>query len=186
MKPVRPLRIIGNLAFIPLTKGYEAIIDAADAHLVDKWNWVVVLKKFNGKYAYRSIGPRGKQKTIYLHRVIMNASDGIEVDHIDFNGLNNRRNNLRLATHQQNLCNRSMSSTNKSGFRGVSWAKDRQKWRAQITVNCKMKYLGTFSSPEIAHAAYLEASKHLHGSFGASNIYRETWERATWQKKIEG
>ena len=185
MKTIRKIRIVGDVAYVALTKGYEAIISSADAHLVERHNWVVVIKKCNKIYAYRSIGPRGKQRTIYMHRVIMNAPDGYEVDHVNGDGLDNRRQNMRLVTHQQNLCNQLISSKNRSGFRGVSWDKNMKTWRAQITVHYKMKFLGLFESAESAHAAYVEASKMLHGQYG-SFPYRAARERAEIQQRLQG
>lgn len=164
---VKQLRIVGDVAYVPLSKGYEAIIDVEDAQFVGRFNWTVVVKKCNRIYAWRNIRRNGKQTTIYLHREVMNAQRGQEVDHIDGDGLNNRRVNLRITTHQQNLCNQLLRTTNKSGFKGVSWAKDRSKWRAQITVNYKMKYLGSFKTKEMAHAAYIKASMDMHCEFGS-------------------
>jgi hypothetical protein len=163
-KSIRQIRIEGNIAFIPLTKGYEAVIDAADVHLVEGWNWHADVKR-NTVYAGRS-GPRPEQRKIHLHRAIMGDPDGLEIDHIDGDGLNNRRANLRAATHGQNQRNRGAQSNNSSGFKGVSWDKPTGKWRAQIEVNGKNKHLGRYNTPEAAHAAYCKASDVLHGEFG--------------------
>src|ERR1043165_3940616 len=85
------------------------------------------------------------------------------VDHIDGNGLNNRRSNLRLATYAQSSMNRGRNIKNSSGYKGVD-LKD-GKWRAEIQVSRKKVYLGRFSTPEEAYAAYCEAAKKYHGEF---------------------
>jgi hypothetical protein len=87
------------------------------------------------------------------------------VDHINCNPLDNSFVNLRLATNAQNACNRGKPSTNSSGYKGVTWKKLKNKWSAQIMINCKKKNLGYFNTPEEAHAAYCKAAKELHGDF---------------------
>jgi len=88
------------------------------------------------------------------------------VDHVDGNGLDNRRSNLRLATASQNQCNQRRSSANSSGFKGVTWCRKGKRWKARIKVNKVLKHLGTFTSPEAAYAAYCAASERFHGEFG--------------------
>ncbi len=100
-----------------------------------------------------------------MHRQIMNAPKGIEVDHINSNGLDNRRSNLRLANRSENMRNICATSRNTSGFKGVTWHKAHSKWQAQITLNRKTYYLGLRETPAEAHALYCEASKKLHGEF---------------------
>ena len=102
---IRPIRIEGQVAYVPLTKGYEAVIDATDAPLVEGWNWRAMVKKHT-VYAVRGewLG-QGEWRTISIHRVILNPPDGLLVDHRDGNGLLNQRFNLRGATPSQNGCN---------------------------------------------------------------------------------
>lgn len=87
------------------------------------------------------------------------------IDHIDGDGLNNRIDNLREATHSENLRNRGATTKNTSGFKGVSWHKARRKWQAQIKTNGRKKHLGSFDTPEAAYAAYCAAAEDLHGDF---------------------
>lgn len=162
---VREIRIEGDIAFIPLTNGYEAIIDSADVPLVNKWNWSAKVEEHT-VYARRGISIKGKHHTIKLHRMILSVPDGIEVDHKDGNGLNNRRSNLRTATRSQNMCNKSIQRNCKSGVKGVCWEKNRNRWKAEIRFEGKKKYLGSFASKEEACAAYAEASKAIHGEYG--------------------
>jgi hypothetical protein len=168
IKAIRPIKIEGNTAYVTLTKGYEAVIDADDVHFVDGVNWCALVRK-NTVYAVRSApkDARGKRRAVFMHRVVMNAPDGMEVDHFDGNGLNNRRStNLRLATHQQNMYNQRIASNNTSGVKGVSWCKNRNEWRAKIKLNDKYKHLGYFTEKNLAAAAYARASAELHGEFG--------------------
>lgn len=165
-KSIREIRIEGNVAFITLTKGYEAVIDAVDVPLVDGFNWKSFVKKHT-VYAVRTerIG-HGKRRTVLLHRVIMGDPAGLQVDHRDGDGLNDRRFNLRNATRSQNLQNQRTGDNNTSGFKGVSWCKRDGKWRAHIRLDGKHHSLGYHDTPEAAHAAYCEASAFLHPDFG--------------------
>jgi hypothetical protein len=163
-KELRPIRIEGNVAYIPLTKGYEALIDAEDVPLVEGWNWFSVVRNYT-VYAARATKRQGKPVTIMLHRAILGASGRARVDHLSGNGLDNRRVNLRPATASENGWNRGRNSNNSSGFKGVWWAKHVGKWQALITAGGRREYLGLFDSPEAAHAAYSEAAKRLHGEF---------------------
>lgn len=168
MKKVRPIRIEGDVAYITLTKGYEAVIDVCDAPLVGQYNWNANVDG-GTVYAQRGAYADGVQKTTRMHRVLMGEPEGMEVDHRDGNGLNNRRSNLRIATKAQNQQNKGMAKRNSSGFKGVSWAKRERKWQAQIRLNNKNYTIGRYRTPEDAHAAYCEASTRLHGEFARHN-----------------
>tara|TARA_R110000787_G_scaffold42047_3_gene103398 strand:+ start:423 stop:920 length:498 start_codon:yes stop_codon:yes gene_type:complete len=157
----RPIRICGDVAYVPLTQGYEAIIDAADAPLVEGHNWNAH-KNGNTVYAKRRSGAG----VFLLHRVIMEAPCQLSVDHIDGDGLNNMRCNMRLATHAQNMKNRRINCNSTSGFKGIYFNKQSGKWMARIRFNEKSNYLGLFALPEEAYAAYCAASKKYHGEFG--------------------
>lgn len=165
----RPVRIEGNVAFVILTMGYEAIIDVEDVPLVAGYNWCAVVRP-RSVYAASTLRRDGKQRIILMHRAIMGGPDGIEVDHINGDGLDNRKrdktNNLRLATKSQNQCNSRNRADNTSGRKGVSWHKQRGKWAAQIALDGKKQHLGLFETIEQAAIAYAEASARLHGKFG--------------------
>jgi hypothetical protein len=163
-RQVRPIRIEGNIAYVPLTKGYEAVIDAADVALVEAHNWCASVDA-NTVYAQRKDCSGPKKRTVWLHRAIMGEPSGLKVDHKDGNGLNNRRYNLREATHAENMRNRRTNENNTSGFKGVYLNKQSEKWCAQIKLNGKNRQLGRFDTPEEAHAAYATASAKLHGEF---------------------
>lgn len=163
MYVLRPIRIEGDVAFVPLTRGYEAVIDAADVPLVEGRNWCALVCKNGIVYAQHG----ARQGKGLMHRVIVGeACEGLTVDHRDHNGLNNRRFNLRPATVAQNNHNARKRSDNRSGLKGVSWNKKTRKWVAQIQLNGRRMHLGLFPSPEAAHAAYQQASVQHHGAFG--------------------
>lgn len=154
---------------IPLTQGKVALVDSEDYEELMKYKWRVEEKgkNFNLFYASRVTSRKytPKHKNIYMHRHLLNPPKGMEVDHIDGNGLNNTRSNLRVCTHSENNCNRQMSSTNTSGFKGVSWHKAAKKWRATINLSNKHIHIGTFSTPLEAYEAYCEACVKYHGEF---------------------
>jgi hypothetical protein len=161
--PIRPIRIEGDVAYVTLTRGYEAIIDASDVPLVEGVNWYATISR-GTVYAVAKL-PRPQRGNKRMHRAIMNTPSKMETDHIDGDGLNNRRSNLRIATTSENQRNRGLSANNTSGFKGVTWDKSAAKWKAQIKLNYVQKSLGNFDTPEAAHAAYVAASEKMHGEF---------------------
>lgn len=101
-----------------------------------------------------------------IHRLIMGVTDkNIVVDHINHNGLDNRKSNLRICTSGQNTCNCLTSKNNKSGHKGVYWSKERKKWCAQISINNKTKGLGRYDTIEEAIEARKKAAKEYYGEF---------------------
>jgi hypothetical protein len=151
-----------SIAYVPLTRGFYALIDRDDAEIVGQWNWSVSIEGTH-YYATRGVEPRGSK--MRMHRLLCPAPKGMLVDHRNGNGLHNFKANLRVATYQNNNHNRGKSKTNKSGYKGVSFRKQNGKWRASIAINGKVKDLGYFSDPKEAHEAYLEASRKYHGEF---------------------
>ena len=106
-----------------------------------------------------------------LHRFLMDAPDGVEVDHIDGNGLNNCIRNLRLVSHAQNLRGFQRKSLGcSSKYRGVDWYRAHQKWRAQINYRGRFYHLGYFYSEKDAARAYDVAAKKYFGEFAQSNL----------------
>jgi hypothetical protein len=170
-KPTRPIRIEGDVAYVPLTKGYEAVIDAADVPLVEGGSWyALVTRRADGGikavYAARADYSSSSRKTVFMHRVIAKTPADMKTDHISGDGLDNRRRNLRHATDAQNGRNKRTGSHNTSGTKGVSWDKIRGKWEAQIVVNGQKKFLGYYANIDSAATAYAQASAKLHGEFG--------------------
>ena len=168
IKTLRPIRVEGNIAHVPLTKGRHAIIDTVDIPLVEPGTWYALVNRQTA-YAVRSVGTRATKRVMLMHRVIVGAPDGMDVDHINGDGLDNRRANLRLATRSENMRNSRQSAANTSGFKGVCWNKRDQNWVAAITVEGRMRYLGAFGTPEAAHEAYLAAATRLFGQFARAS-----------------
>lgn len=163
-KALRPIRIEGDVAYVSLTRGYEAVIDATDVPLVAAWHWCAQVNR-RAVYAQR----KGENRSVLMHAVILQPRDGLLTDHIDGDGLNNRRSNLRYATASQNSYNRQFLMPNKHGLMGVSWDCQRGKWYSQIRFNGKTRSLGRYNTPEEANAAYLSARATLHGEFVRSS-----------------
>ncbi len=154
---------------IPLTQGKVAIIDDADFEEFSKYKWCA-MKNGNTFYAVRNYA-QPIQMNIWMHRVIMNAQKGQEIDHINGNGLDNRRYNLRLCTRSQNHQNQRIGGGS-SQYKGVCWNKQAGKWQAQIMLNYKTYYLGHFVNEIDAAKAYDRKAKGLFGEFARlNNIY---------------
>jgi hypothetical protein len=146
---------------IELTQGKVALVDDAPA-------WVFKVKWYAQRdggtyYAVRKIRREdGKQTLQILHRVLIDAKPEQDVDHIDGDGLNDQLSNLRIVTNSQNLrAFRRRQTNNKSGFRGVSWNKQRRKWRAQIKHDGVMIHVGRYNTPEEAAKARDEKARSL-------------------------
>jgi len=101
----------------------------------------------------------------YIHRWIMGFPDGFEIDHKNNDPLDNRRCNLRVCSHQENMFNRLINKNNKSGFKGVSFYKSTNKYRSQISINKKIKTIGYFETAEEAHEAYCKKAQELYGEY---------------------
>lgn len=157
---------------IPLTQGKAAIIDTCDSDLAQfKWHFHRTDRSGKG-YAARNAPGKGYTGWVYLHKVIAERIGLVgEIDHRDRNRLNNRRRNLREAVHRQNIANGVLRRNNQSGFTGVSWRKDRQVYRAYITIGNKQKHLGHFSDAKEAARKYNEAALHYFGEFAALNTF---------------
>lgn len=151
---------------IQLTRGYETVVDEIDKDLsLLKWQ---ILQNRNGKCYAAGRSQSGKA---YLHRLVLERVLGRQlsrqeyVDHIDGNGLNNRRGNLRLASAAQNQWNSAAKPNNTSGYKGVGFCKITKKWRARIRIGGKSLHLGLYDTPEDAHLAYCDAALKYHGEF---------------------
>lgn len=151
---------------IKLTRGFVTVIDDVDSDLAElKWTTFLDEKQNSGPYAYRS------PDNIRIHQVIMERILGRKLergelaDHVDGDGLNNKRENLRLSTFRQNAHNQKRSKRNTSGYKGVSYYAADGRWRANIRVDGKLCFLGYFNTPEEAHEAYKVAAVKHFGEF---------------------
>lgn len=153
---------------IPLTQGKVAIVDNDVYEWASQWKWYAQ-KHRNTYYVRRGVWQTGKVLSVNLHREIMNAPKGVQVDHINGDGLDNRRSNLRLATNTENSCNQSKQSNNTSGFKGVYWHKVVKKWQVCIRKNYHLIYIGYYNTPEEAALAYDKAALEHFGEFAKTN-----------------
>lgn len=161
-----------NTITIQLTQGQVTVIDAIDSDLC-AFKWAAAKRSSGNNYNAMRSAPNGKggQVTTYLHRVILERMlnrpllKSELVDHKDCNPLNNTRSNIRLASHNQNAQNASISKRNTTGYKGVTYRKSTNRYRALIAVNGKTRELGTFLTAEEAYEAYCKAAIELHGEF---------------------
>lgn len=150
---------------ILISKSRSCLIDDEDEELVTKYRWYGLKSTLSTSYAVTCLY-KPKKTTVYMHRLIMGVTDPrIKIDHINGNGLDNRRTNLRLCTQEQNMRNRGKMRRNTSGYKGVFWSKTRGNWTASIRVFGKLKYLGAFATPQEADEAYKIASRKYFKEF---------------------
>lgn len=160
---------------ILLTKGHEVTVDDEDYDFLMKYKWFSKIQcyskpRVSSIYACRTEENNKKKKTVAMHRVILNAPNHMDVDHINGNTLDNRKYNLRLCTPTQNNGNmRKRLSKTSSIYKGVSLIKSENKWKACIYFNKKCYYLGQFLSEAEAAIAYNLASVQHFGRFARIN-----------------
>jgi len=156
-------------ALIELTQRMIAIVDEDDAPwLINTAFWYAT--KCPPKN-YSQSKSRETNKNVYMHRLIASAPNGFLVDHVNGNGLDNRRSNLRICSPSQNSQNSRIRSDNRSGFKGVRWDKSKNKWRSQIRVRRKLIHIGYFTTAEEAFEDLAAARIKLHGEFANHGQY---------------
>ena len=159
---------------IHLTEGKFAIVDPQDFYKFNNFEWCLKEER-KCFYAVRFNNRCGKNSTIVsMHRLIMNPTDGLLVDHKNRDGLDNRRENLRIATHSQNECNKLQKKNTSSQFMGVSFDKHRGKWSSSIGFELKKIWLGRFDSEIDAAKAYDATAKKYFGEFARFNFPEES------------
>ena len=151
------------------SSGLAILLDNEDYDRFSKWTWYAYKHRRQPRYAYRLEINNGITKKFFLHKEIMNCSSGQAIDHINGNEHDNRKSNLRFCTPQQNAWNSRIRPDNKSGFKGVSWCKAANKWKATITFNKVEDYLGVYSDKITAAKAYNEAARKHFGEFAWLN-----------------
>lgn len=152
---------------IPLTQGKFAIVDEEDFEYLNQWKWFYYKHKNTATgYAARNRRTDSAHRTHFtMHRQILGDKEKHEIDHIDGNGLNNSRKNLRHCTRSQNQHNRNKYKNNTSGYKGVSFDKQSGKYCVNIQINKVQKKIGRYKTAEEAHEAYQKAALELHGEF---------------------
>jgi hypothetical protein len=153
---------------IRLAHGIVALVDADDAHLASlRW---CVYRHGRTWYARRTVSVGGKQRVVRLHREVLRAEPHQRVDHINGDGLDCRRSNLRFASVTENNQNCRKPKSNTSGFKGVSWHKRDSRWMVNIGVGGRIRHVGSFTRIEDAARAYDSEARALFGSFAALNF----------------
>lgn len=153
---------------IKLTQGKYALVDDADFEYLNKFKWCIN----NSGYAVRRVGGR-KAKLTIMHRVLMGAQEGQEVDHANRDKLDNRMSNLRFVTRAQNIANTPLSKRNTSGFKGVHWNKAKGKWQIRIGFEGKVVSLGYHNNKVEAAKRYNEKALELYGNHAWLNPIKE-------------
>lgn len=146
---------------------YEALVDDEDFESISRYTWHPITREDRSAiYAATKIAG----KNVYMHRMILNyPASG--VDHRDRNGLNNQRENLRIATQTQNQMNTGPTKRNKLGLKGVT--PSRGKFQAQIGHGPRVLFLGRFETSKEAALAYDKKAFELHGDFAYLNFPKE-------------
>ena len=161
---------------IKLSQGKYTLIDDEDYERVSQYKWCTYYSKHTSSfYAVRGIRlSNGKWTTQQMHRFIMNVPNGLHIDHINHDTLDNRKENLRVVTNSQNQMNQKKHRTyagkkTSSIYKGVYWDKQHKKWRAYIQVNGKLIYLGSFRSEDYAALVYNRTARHYFGKYALIN-----------------
>ena|SRR5208337_938909 len=156
---------------IPLTQGQFAIVDASDFEWLSRWKWCLLKLRDDLMYAQTWVYDGRCGRPFYLmHRLILGAKKGQFCDHKNWNGIDNRRSNLRLCTRSQNQANRPLQSNNIYGYRGIYFDPERVKWEAKIKVQSKTVHLGRYETKEQAARAYNDAATFYFGEFAQLNL----------------
>lgn len=153
------------MKLIPLTHNKFAKVDDKNYGYLSQFKWTL-LRKADKKTIYARANILGR--SVLMHRVIINAKTGEQVDHKDMDGLNCQGENLRICTHSQNMMNR--GSLGRSKYKGVDWYGKYQKWRARVSFNGASKHIGFFKSEENAATAYNIIAERVHGEFSRLNL----------------
>lgn len=148
------------MKYIELSKEMQATVDDDMYDFLNQWSWYV---SSNGYAVRNEYHP--KHMTLRMHVLINNTPEGFFTDHINGNKLDNRRSNLRTCTKNENGFNRDKPSNNTSGYKGIYWHKRDNKWRVQLRVDGKKKYIGNYSDLQDAIMARNKAALTYHGGF---------------------
>jgi hypothetical protein len=147
--------------------GYSVKIDDEDEYLIKKYSWRArVDGKFPNKRVYFSyITPRPEHKIMYLHREIMHCTPDMQVDHVAYDYMDLQKSSMRICSNAENGRNRRINKDSVSGYRGVTWSKRLEKWKATVVLDGKQIHLGYYNTASEAHAVYCAKAKKLFGDF---------------------
>ena len=160
-------RLRAQTKLIALSQGKFAIVDADDYEQLAQFKWYALKDSKNDTfYAYR----QEKRKGILMHRQILSAPAEMLCDHINHNGLDNRRANIRLCTNAQNQHNQRPHTGCSSCYKGVCWNQNKTKWQAYIRLNNRKYHLGCFDYEIDAALAYDDKAVELFGEFACLNF----------------
>lgn len=165
---------------------HTVLFDEEDRELIESYTWHIWLgNKNKAYYAITNIpdpnrddwyirpsdGTRRKKRTtLRMHRLLTNCPKHLQVDHLNHNGLDNRKKNLRICTNLENQHNKKPDTRNSSGFKGVSWSKRDRRWCAMSSINGVMTNLGLFKTKEESARVYDANVYHYHGKFAYRNF----------------
>ena len=179
-----------DFAYVRVTKGMTAYVDIPDHEDVKAFIWYASLHCTGGdvKAIQRNVvRGQGKRGTEMLHRHIcgLKFGDALCVDHINHNPLDNRRDNLRACTHQQNTLNRTNYKNTPTRLKGITWNKSRKKWASQLRAHGRQHHLGCFPNPVDAARAYDTKAIELFGEFACTNETLGNYEKHVASLKEE-
>jgi hypothetical protein len=163
------LSVLRDCCTIQLPNGYNALVDAEVYRLANSLTWGVIHNRRRYPYAIHQIRRMGKLLTVKLHQFIASPPNGMLVDHINGDTLDNRARNLRLASHSENVRNSRRRNGSTSRFKGVSWHAKQGHWAARITKDRVTHALGYFEDEREAAEAYDRAAVEMHGEFAMTN-----------------
>ncbi len=159
---------------IPLTQGQFALVDDEDYEWLSQYKWQAMKKRPKLWCASRHSKWDGKRSSsIKMHRNILDAKRGQQVDHINGDSLDNRKANLRLCTGSQNQMNSHARKNGNSKYKGVCWDKRSKFWQVAIRINKRNVYLGIFRNEKNAALAYDDAARKYHGEYGRYNFPKD-------------
>lgn len=154
---------------ITLTKGRVALVDDEDYGFLMQWKWCCDSKGYAMRTTKRSETKTQARTVVFMHRAILKAEKGTQVDHKSGDTLDNRKSNLRVATHSDNMRNRKLQKNNKTGFKGVWFNSRRQKFVATIKINGSSRTLKHTDTAEEAAHIYNQFAEQLFGEFARLN-----------------
>lgn len=162
---------MSSARLIPLTQGLFALVDSDDHPRLMRYRWQAV-RSGKGWYASRGVYDRSAKRSypLSMHRALLDSPSGVEVDHKNRDGLDNRRSNLRLATRSQNTANSPHRANGMSGYRGVTFQRPYRRWAASIeSQGCRI-HLGNYATAEEAALAYDKGAREVFGEFAYQNF----------------